>query len=122
MTRFLLVISVLAAVGAYSWVSRESPEVPAVEYDAGNLSLGLAKTISVPMSNNSSRPIAVIGSRSTCTCLVAATEKFVLEPQKQSLVSLVVKPTERGEYSQSIEVFLDSPQKRVMIHVKGSVF
>ena len=116
----VLVVLAVVAVGRYGSVGfaiaalRGQSLIP----DAARKSFPAAstwKTISIhfDLRNVSRVPIRVVGSRSSCTCVLAA-ETFPLEipPGEQRRIQVKVHPRDPSAFLETVRLFTNAPNQR----------
>ena len=90
---------------------------------AGALAIGDRRFVQFKLGNHSVHPVTVLGSRSSCTCLVAEDLPFAIPPSGTRQVRVRVHPVEgQGPFTQRVTLFTDCPgQAEVVLQISGSV-
>ncbi len=95
------------------------------EYDFGELRGNGAKAFyDFVYTNTGSSPLLITGVSTSCTCSKASFSKKPTMPGEKGAIRITYDPRKQGSpgmFYKAVQVFCNTPQRRVIIIIKGSV-
>ena len=96
------------------------PQIYAESTLVNDLRLGENRKINVPVYNSSHSPAYVIGTRSSCKCVVVDPYNSLIPAGKFAMLTLSIRPGRRGRWHQIVICYLRHPlQTQVSLDVFG---
>jgi hypothetical protein len=108
---------------ALSYMAGQGLVVNSASRSFGTLDVGRKRTVVFTLSNTTDRPITVIGSRSTCTCMVAGSIPLTIPPAGKIPLEVTVRAGEKtGDIAETLHLFTDYAQTPlVRLQITGRV-
>jgi hypothetical protein len=121
---------VLLLVGAVSWFGSVTAAVAYLQGeslipDARVKSFGVASlndrpTVNFSLKNRAKRPIKIVGTASSCSCLITSTFPIVIEPWGEAVLSVRVGAKRKvGPFSERLRLITDTGVSNVSLTVRG---
>jgi len=86
----------------------------------GTATLNERPSVEFLLSNYTKQPIKVLGSNSTCTCLVTSNLPLIIPPNGKAILKVNARSKSRSRpYSERVRVLTDSGESKLFLSVQG---
>jgi Protein of unknown function (DUF1573) len=87
----------------------------------GTVSKRTRPSVEFSLTNYTEQPIKVLGSNSSCTCLVTSDLPMVIPPSGRAILKVSARAKSRlGPYSERVSILTDSSESKLVLNVQGA--
>lgn len=119
----LLIVAIMrfgSAASALAYLRGDSLIPDTYSKSFGSVGKGERPAVSFALRNYTKRPIKVLGTNSSCTCLVTSSLPIVVAPNDETILSVSARAkSNSGQFSERLRVLTDSAETNLVLRVQG---